>query len=142
MNYLYSIIQLFEFEVSEGYPLNMVFGDVSGMDADIGSNAIIFYHLLGSSKSIPHQHTNNQYTNFIDTSNTTCADHFCVNHETGGLYLREMLDRETQAVHTISLATSNLRELQFNVRIIIIFRLFLVINIFFLLDIFCRRVNR
>ena len=46
------MFQLFEFEVSEGYPVNTTFGTLVATDADIGSNAIIYYHLLGSSMHI------------------------------------------------------------------------------------------
>jgi hypothetical protein len=52
-----------------------------------------------------------------DLNDTTCAGKFCINHETGELSLGEMLDTETQPVHTVPLAISNQRQLQYDVRI-------------------------
>lgn len=43
-------MQLFDFEVKEDYPVGVVFGTVTGDDSDIGSNAVLFYHILGDSK--------------------------------------------------------------------------------------------
>ena len=51
----------------------------------------------------------------IDPTNTTCAGSFCVDHETGTLSLLEMLDTETQPVHAVRLAISNLRQLDYDV---------------------------
>ena len=47
---LFHILQLFDFEVKEDYPVGVVFGAVTGDDNDIGSNAILFYHILGDGK--------------------------------------------------------------------------------------------
>ncbi len=56
------------------------------------------------------------FCTFLDPTNTTCAGAFCIDHETGVLSLLEMLDTETQPMHTVTLAISNLRELEYDVR--------------------------
>ena len=34
----------------EDFPVGEVFGNVTGTDNDLGSNAILFYHIVGESK--------------------------------------------------------------------------------------------
>lgn len=43
--------QLFEFGVKEDYPVGVEFGAVTGADNDIGTNAILFYHIIGDGKA-------------------------------------------------------------------------------------------
>jgi hypothetical protein len=51
------VVQLFEFEVKEDFPLGIVFGEVTGTDSDIGSNAILFYHLISNGERVIENQT-------------------------------------------------------------------------------------
>lgn len=42
--------QLYEFFVPEDTSREITIGQVEGSDRDIGPNAVLYYHLLGSSK--------------------------------------------------------------------------------------------
>lgn len=43
-------LQLYEFEIPEAFSLNTPFGQVQASDVDIGTNAELYYHMLGGSK--------------------------------------------------------------------------------------------
>ena len=43
-------LQQYQFNVPEDNPLEVTIGQVQGDDNDIGSNAVLYYHLLGSSE--------------------------------------------------------------------------------------------
>ena len=49
-NVIYISVQLYEFEIPEAFSLNTPFGQVQADDADIGTNAELYYHMLGESK--------------------------------------------------------------------------------------------
>ena len=76
-----------------------MFGQVTGTDRDIGSNVILFYHVLGDGKS---DVTIERVYNFINlntgstsigNSNITCDNQFCVNLISGDLVLIDSLVR-------------------------------------------------
>ena len=73
-----------------------MFGQVTGTDRDIGSNAILFYHALGDGKSditIERAYNfinlllRNTGSTSIGNSNITCDNQFCVNLISGDLVL-------------------------------------------------------
>ena len=44
------ILQSYEHELSEAFDLNTAFFRIEASDADTGSNAVIYYHIIGDCK--------------------------------------------------------------------------------------------